>query len=65
MLRAQEAEDDNVLRDLLQQRNSSILAHGLEPISEVSAERFLQYVDTMIDEPEIRATAEHSRLREL
>lgn len=65
ILEGEAAQDDNVLRDLLQQRNSSILAHGLDPISEASAKRFLQYVDTMIDEPETRATAEHSRLREL
>lgn len=65
VLEDEAAEDDNVLRDLLQQRNSSILAHGLDPISEASAKRFLQYVDTMINESAIRATAEHSRLREL
>jgi CRISPR-associated protein (TIGR02710 family) len=58
-------EDDNVLRDLLRQRNSSILAHGLEPIGEASAIRFLEYVNTMVDQPEIRAAAEHARLREL
>ncbi|CAN5893695.1 TIGR02710 family CRISPR-associated CARF protein [soil metagenome] len=57
--------DDNVLRDLLQKRNSSILAHGLQPISEGSAGRFLEYVDAMVDQPEIRASAEHARLREL
>ncbi len=58
-------EKDNVLRDLLQQRNNSILAHGLHPIDESSAKRFLEYVDAMVDEPEIRAAAEHARLREL
>lgn len=58
-------EDDKVLRDLLQKRNSSILAHGLEPISEASARRFLEYVDAMVDQPEPRAAAEHARLREL
>lgn len=58
-------EDDNVLRDLLQQRNSSILAHGLQPISEGSAGRFLEYVDAMVDQPEVRASSEHARLREL
>lgn len=58
-------EDDNVLQDLLQKRNNSILAHGLEPIAEKSATRFLEYVDGMIDEPEARAVAEHTRLREL
>lgn len=58
-------EDDNVLRDLLQQRNGSILAHGLKPISGNSAERFLDYVDAMVKEPEKRAAAEHSKLKEL
>jgi CRISPR-associated protein (TIGR02710 family) len=58
-------EDDNVLRDLLRQRNSSILAHGLQPIGEASARRFLEYVDGMIDEPEVRRLADHTRLREL
>jgi CRISPR-associated protein (TIGR02710 family) len=58
-------QDDNVLRDLLQKRNSSILAHGLQPISEASARRFLEYVDAMVDQPEIRAAAEHARLKEL
>jgi hypothetical protein len=41
--------DDNVLRDLLQKRNRSLLAHGFEPITEGSAHRFLQYVDAMMD----------------
>jgi CRISPR-associated protein (TIGR02710 family) len=57
--------DDNVLRDLLQKRNSSILAHGLHPISEASAGRFLEYVDAMVDESKVRTSAEHLRLREL
>jgi CRISPR-associated protein (TIGR02710 family) len=58
-------EDDKVLRDLLQKRNSSILAHGLQPIGEASARRFLEYVDAMVAQPEIRVAAEHARLREL
>ena len=58
-------EDDNTFRDLLQKRNSSILAHGLKPVSEGSAMRFLEYVDAMVDRPEIRASAKHARLREL
>ena len=55
-------EDDNAFRDLLQKRNSSILAHGLQPIGERSATRFLEYVDAMVDEPDVRATASHARL---
>ncbi len=58
-------EDDNAFRDLLQKRNNSILAHGLEPVGEGPATKFLQYVDTMVDEPDVRASAAHSRLGEL
>jgi CRISPR-associated protein (TIGR02710 family) len=60
------SEDDKVLRDLLRQRNSSILAHGLEPIGGASACRFLDYVDEVVAaESETRAAASHIRLREL
>lgn len=62
VLNGEVAEDDNVFRNLLQQRNNSILAHGLEPIGAGSAEKFLEYVDAMVDRPEIRAVAEHARL---
>ncbi|MDP9486943.1 MAG: TIGR02710 family CRISPR-associated CARF protein [Actinomycetota bacterium] len=58
-------QDDNVLRDLLQQRNRSILAHGLSPIGATSAATFLDYVDVMVGEPEKRAAAEHAKLQEL
>ncbi len=58
-------EDDAVLRDLLQKRNHSILAHGLEPIGEKPALRFLEYVDAMVGEEGVRAGAEHARLRGL
>jgi CRISPR-associated protein (Cas_Cas02710) len=57
-------EESNVLKDLLQKRNSSILAHGLQPIGETSARRYLEYVGSMVDEPETGAIAEHVRLRE-
>ncbi|MGF1472622.1 MAG: TIGR02710 family CRISPR-associated CARF protein [Rubrobacteraceae bacterium] len=59
------AEDEPVLRDLLQQRNHSILAHGLEPIGEKAARRFLEYVDGLIGASEARAGAEHATLRGL
>lgn len=59
------AEDDNAFRDLLQKRNNSILAHGLEPVGEGPARKFLEYVDAMVDEPEVRASAGHSRLGDL
>jgi hypothetical protein len=38
-------EEDSTLRDLLQKRNRSILAHGFEPIGEAAARGFLAYVD--------------------
>ena len=56
------AEDDSVFRDLLQQRNSSILAHGLKPIGPSSAERFLEYVEEMVNEPGVGKGARHVRL---
>jgi CRISPR-associated protein (TIGR02710 family) len=59
------AEDDAVLRDLLQKRNRSILAHGLEPIGEKAAFRFLEYVDRLVEAPETRAGAGHATLRRL
>lgn len=58
-------EEDEALRDLLQQRNRSILAHGLEPIGEKAARRFLEYVDGLVEAPEARAGAEHATLRGL
>ena len=63
ILDGEELEENKVFRDLLQKRNRSILAHGLEPIGESSAKRFLEYVHTMVDEPEVQIAAEHLRLR--
>ncbi|TCJ15720.1 TIGR02710 family CRISPR-associated protein [Rubrobacter taiwanensis] len=66
LLRGEEPEEESTLRDLLQKRNRSILAHGLEPIGGESARRFLEYVDAMVEVPgEVRAGAEHARLRRL
>jgi hypothetical protein len=59
------SEEDAVLRDLLQKRNHSILAHGLEPMNAKAAARFLEYVDAMVDVPEARIGAEHATLRGL
>lgn len=59
------AKDDAVLRDLLQKRNRSILAHGLEPIDGGAALRFLEYVDALVDGSETRSTAAHATLRGL
>ena len=58
-------KDDAVLRDLLQKRNRSILAHGLEPIGEKPARRFLEYVVAMVNEEKVRTGAEHATLRGL
>jgi CRISPR-associated protein (TIGR02710 family) len=63
LLDGETPEDSNVFRDLLQKRNTSILAHGLQPIGEGPACSFLEYVGSMVDESETRAAAEHIRLR--
>lgn len=65
VLNGETTEDDNLVRDLLQKRNNSILAHGLEPIGEGPARKFLEYVDDMVDRPQVRSSAGHVRLREL
>jgi CRISPR-associated protein (TIGR02710 family) len=65
ILNGGETEDEAVLRDLLQQRNHSILAHGLKPIEKKSTVRFLEYVDALVGAPEARVGAEHARLRGL
>jgi CRISPR-associated protein (TIGR02710 family) len=65
ILDGKETEDEAVLRDLLQKRNHSILAHGLEPIEKKSTGRFLEYVDALVEAPEARVGAEHARLRGL
>ncbi|MGB3632853.1 MAG: TIGR02710 family CRISPR-associated CARF protein [Rubrobacteraceae bacterium] len=65
ILHEESSEEEPVLRDLLRQRNHSILAHGLNPIGEKSARRFLDYVDGIFEEPEVRAGAEHLTLRGL
>jgi CRISPR-associated protein (TIGR02710 family) len=58
-------EGEAVLRDLLQKRNHSILAHGLEPIEKKSTVRFLEYVEVLVEAPEARVGAELARLRSL
>ncbi len=65
ILREESDEEEPVLRDLLRQRNHSILAHGLNPIGEKSARRFLEYVDGLIGASDTRAGAEHLTLRGL
>ena len=49
-------EDEAVLRDLLQKRNHSILAHGLQPIEKKSTVRYLEYVEA----PEAGVGAEYA-----
>lgn len=65
ILHEESSEKEPVLRDLLRQRNHSILAHGLNPIGEKSARRFLEYVDGLIEASDTRAGAEHLTLRGL
>jgi hypothetical protein len=65
LVNGEETEDEAVLRDLLQKRNHSILAHGLEPIEKKSTVRFLKYVDALVEAPEAGVGAEHARLRGL
>lgn len=55
-------EEGNLFRDLLRQRNNSILAHGLEPIGEVSARRFLHHTEGMVGNAEVRVMAAHPYL---
>src|SRR5215207_7764631 len=43
-------EDDAAFQNLLTARNSSILAHGVDPIGQRTAEKFLQYLD--LDTPQ-------------
>ena len=65
LLSGEEREDDAVFRDLLRQRNRSILAHGLEPIGERAARRFLEYVEDMVGEGGVRSAAVHATLKGL
>jgi hypothetical protein len=65
ILSGMDLDDEAVLRDLLQKRNRSILAHGLEPIGKDAALRFLGYVDKLVEAPEVRSAAEHATLRRL
>jgi hypothetical protein len=56
-------EDDAAFQKLLSARNSSILAHGVDPIGQKSAEKFLQYLDTLVTVPEeLRSGARHAEL---
>jgi len=56
-------EEDATFRGLLSARNSSILAHGLNPISQRTAEKFLEYLDTLVTVPEdLRSGARHADL---
>ncbi len=65
ILSGESLEEDSLFRDLIQQRNYSILAHGFEPIGKKSAVQFLEYVDAMVQAPEARVGAEHATLRGL
>lgn len=56
-------EDDAVLQKLVSARNASILAHGMDPVGQRTAEHFLEYLDTLVVVPDdLRAGAEHANL---
>jgi CRISPR-associated protein (TIGR02710 family) len=56
-------EDDAAFQKLLSARNSSILAHGVDPIGQRTAEKFLQYLDTLVTVPEdLRSGARHAEI---
>jgi CRISPR-associated protein (TIGR02710 family) len=56
-------EDDAALQKLLSARNSSILAHGTDPIGNKAAEKFLKYLDTLVTVSEdLRSGARHAEL---
>ena len=61
----EDVEGDAMLRDLLQKRNRSILAHGLESIDGDTALRFLEYVNGLVAGSDARYPAAHVTLRRL
>lgn len=63
ILNGEDLEEDSTFRDLLQKRNHSILAHGLDPIGGEAATKFLQYVEEMVGSGEVRSSAAHAKLR--
>jgi CRISPR-associated protein (Cas_Cas02710) len=65
ILSSENALDESVLRDLLQKRNRSIPACGLEPIDGNTALRFLEYVDGLVAGSEVRSPAAHATLKRL
>jgi hypothetical protein len=63
LMGGEDLEEDPAFRDLLQKRNRSILAHGLEPIGGEAAKKFLRYVEGMVGSGEVRSAAAHVKLR--
>ena len=56
-------EEDAAFQKLLSACNSSILAHGVDPIGQRTAEKFLQYLDTLATVPEeLRSGARDAEL---
>jgi hypothetical protein len=56
-------EDDATFQKLLSARNSSILAHGVDPVGQRTAEKFLQYIETLVTVPEdLRSGARHAEI---
>ncbi len=63
LLSGKDREDDAVIQKLISARNNSILAHGMGPIGQRTAENFLGYLDTLVVVPEpLRAGAKHAHL---
>lgn len=59
-------EEDAAFQKLLYARNSSILAHGVDPIGGRTVEKFLQYIDSLVTVPEdLRSGAKHVELLRL
>ncbi len=66
ILSGEALEDDSKFKNLLRERNQSILAHGLVPISEKAASGFLDRIDQVLAVQEmVRIGAEHASLREI
>jgi hypothetical protein len=62
-LSGKDPEEDAAFQKLLSAKNSSILAHRVDPIGRRTAEKFLQYLDTLVTVPEeLRSGARHAEL---
>lgn len=63
LLSGKDPEEDAAFQKLLSAKNPSILAHGVDPIGRRTAEKFLQYLDTLVTVPEeLRSGARRAEL---